>query len=142
MINPDVNVRAIVKRIDETNEAEILAGAQVLVDATDRIQTRLMLQEIAENRNIPMVHGAIAGWFGQVMTIMPGDKTLDTIYPKGGNDQGVEKLLGNPSFTPSLVGSIQVSEVVKLLIGRGEPLRNKMLYIDLFEQEYTILEMA
>ncbi len=142
LVNPDVEVIAVSERIDENNGRKMLEGAQILVDATDRIKTRLMLQKLAEEIRIPMVHGAIAGWFGQVTTILPGDGTLNAIYPESDNDQGIEKQLGNPSFTPAMVGSVQVSEVVKLLINRGELLRHKMLYIDLFEQEYTLLEMS
>ncbi len=140
LVNPDIQVTAIKEVITAENGVELLQGTQVIVDAVDRVQTRLMLQQLAENMDVPMVHGAIGGWFGQVMTIMPKDRTLDMIY-SAGTAQGIEKELGNPSFTPAMVGAVQVSEVLKLLIGRGSILRHKMLYIDLFEQEYTILEM-
>ncbi|SDY78166.1 HesA/MoeB/ThiF family protein [Tindallia californiensis] len=142
LVNPDVEVIAITERIDENNAESILEDAQILIDATDRIQTRLMLQNVAEKRQIPMVHGAIAGWYGQVVTILPGDRTLDRVYSNAEQNQGVEKQMGNPSFTPAMIGSIQVSETIKLLIQRGEILRNKMLYIDLLEQEYHILKMS
>jgi molybdopterin-synthase adenylyltransferase len=140
LVNPDIQVTAVTEIITAENGAALLQGAQVIVDAVDRIHTRLMLQQLAEDLNVPMVHGAIGGWFGQVMTIMPKDRTLDLIYTAD-SAQGIEKELGNPSFTPAMVGAVQVSEVLKLLIGRGSILRHKMLYIDLYEQEYTVLEM-
>jgi molybdopterin/thiamine biosynthesis adenylyltransferase len=90
--------------------------------------------------NIPMVHGAIAGWFGQVTTIFPRDRTLNSIYPDR-NARGLEKELGNPSFTPPLIASIEVSEVVKILLGRGNLLRRKILFANLLDQEYEVIEL-
>jgi len=140
LVNPEVQVTAVKEIVTGENAADLLCGAQVIVDAVDRIGTRLMLQEVAEKMGVPLVHGAIGGWYGQVMTILPGDRTLNYIYG-GEKTQGIEKDLGNPSFTPAMVGSIQVSEVLKILIGRGSLLRHKMLYIDLYEQDYTVLEL-
>lgn len=83
-----------------------------------------MLQDISSQLKIPLIHGAIAGWYGQVTTILPNDKTFEKIY-KDKRRWGVEKELGTPSFTPALVASIQVSEVLKVVIGQGELLRKK-----------------
>jgi molybdopterin/thiamine biosynthesis adenylyltransferase len=86
---------------------------------------------------IPLVHGAIAGWYGQVVTIMPGERTMEKIYSKD-RQRGIETRLGNPSFTPALIASIQVAEVIKLLIGRGELLSGgEILFIDTLHQEYV-----
>lgn len=139
-VNPLISVVSVVERVTPENGMEILGGHNVIVDAVDNIDTRLHLQEIASKLGIPMIHGAIAGWFGQVTTILPGDQTLDILYARS-NSKGIEKDLGNPSFTPALVASIEVSEVLKLLIGRGELLRKRILYVDLLEQEYTIVDL-
>lgn len=140
LVNPEIQVKAVTEIVTAENASTLLEGAGVIVDAVDRIGTRLMLQQTAEEMGVPLVHGAIGGWYGQVMTILPGDRTLNYIYG-GEKTQGIEKDLGNPSFTPAMVGSIQVSEVLKILIGRGSLLRHKMLYIDLYEQDYTVLEL-
>ncbi|KJF26397.1 HesA/MoeB/ThiF family protein [Clostridium aceticum] len=141
LVNPHVHVNAIVGRLTKENSEEILQGHDVIIDALDNIETRFVLQETAEKFGIPLVHGAIAGWYGQVTTILPGDRTLDKIYTKK-DIKGVEKELGNPSFTPALVASIEVSEVLKLLIGRGELLRKKILFINTFELEYNTVELG
>lgn len=139
-VNPDVNMNAIVGLLTEENSLEILSDHQVIVDAVDNISTRLLLQKKCEELGIPLVHGAIAGWYGQVTTIFPGDRTLDFLF-KTGENHGIEKELGNPAFTPALVGSIQVSEVLKILIHRGELLRKRILYIDLLESEFIHLNI-
>jgi ABC-type Zn2+ transport system substrate-binding protein/surface adhesin len=71
---------------------------------------------------------------------MPGDKTLHSILPED-VDKGIETELGNPAFTPALVASIQVAEGLKVLLGREDLLRNKLLTIDLLSQEYEVLSL-
>jgi len=138
-VNPLIEVTAVTKRLTSSNGRDILYGADVVVDALDNIETRLALETLCEELGIPLVHGAIAGWYGQVTTILPGDRTLSRFYA-GKKLIGEEKRYGNPSFTPALVASIQVSEVVKLLIGRREILKNKILHIDLLRHEYEVVE--
>ncbi|WP_353893949.1 HesA/MoeB/ThiF family protein [Proteinivorax hydrogeniformans] len=141
LVNPDIKVETVNKRFDSKNGEKILKEHDVVIDALDNIETRLLLQEIAKELQIPLVHGAIAGWYGQVTTILPGDDTLNRIYDKSQN-KGVEEDLGNPSFTPALVASIQVSETLKLLITRGDLLRKKLLNINTFDQEYDVIQLS
>jgi molybdopterin/thiamine biosynthesis adenylyltransferase len=138
-VNPLVKVTAVTERLTQANGKQILNGADVVVDALDNIESRLIVEALCEELNIPLVHGAIAGWYGQVSTILPGDGLLRRFYASK-DLQGVEKKYGNPSFTPALVASIEVSEVLKLLITRGELLSNRFLLIDLLRQEYDVIE--
>lgn len=140
-INPLINVIALEQEFSPENAQEILSGHDVVVDALDSIETRLALQDAAEKYQIPVVHGAIAGWYAQITTILPGDKTLSKIYGRRFS-KGAEKELGNPSFTPALAASIQVSEVIKLILGKGELLRNKLSFVNLLEQEYEIIDLT
>ncbi len=140
MVNPLIKVMPVYERLTLENGRGILEGHDVIIDAVDNIDTRLLLQELASELGITMIHGAIGGWYGQVTTIFPGDRTLDWLYARS-KSKGIEKDLGNPSFTPALVASIEVSEALKFLIGRGELLRKRILYIDLLEQEYTVVDI-
>lgn len=140
LVNPEITVHAKCVFLKEDNGEDLLIGHDVIVDALDDIKTRLVVQGIAERLKIPFVHGAIAGWYGQVATIFPGENLLNKIY-KSKASKGKEKLLGNPSFSPALVSAIEVSEVIKILINRGELLRNKLLCINLLEQEYDIINL-
>jgi molybdopterin-synthase adenylyltransferase len=137
-VNAEVFVEAVQKRLTLENGKAIMKDADIVVDALDNIESRLVLESLCEELNIPLVHGAIGGWYGQVTTVLPGDKTLSRIYRNKGLT-GIEKKLGNPSFTPALVASVEVSEVLKLIIKRGELLSKRLLLIDLLEQEYEII---
>ncbi|MBB6215802.1 molybdopterin/thiamine biosynthesis adenylyltransferase [Anaerosolibacter carboniphilus] len=140
LVNPFINVNPILQRLTPENGREILQGHHLVMDALDNIPSRMTVQAVAEELNIPMIHGAIAGWYGQITTILPGDRTLSHIYPVD-SVKGIEQTLGNPSFTPALVASIQVSEGLKVLIGRGELLRRKILYLNLLDNEYEVINL-
>jgi molybdopterin-synthase adenylyltransferase len=138
-INPDVKLTPIHDFLDEGNAEEIIQGHDVICDALDNMSTRLLVQKYAEALKIPMVYGAIAGWYGQVTTIFPGDNIIGSIYH--GSNKGIEQELGNPSFTPALVASIEVSEVVKILTGKGQLLRNRFLMINTLDHEYEVFDL-
>ena len=140
VVNSDVEVIPVTQYIDKTNAKEILGGHELVIDALDNIESRLVLEKACKDLNIPLVHGAIAGWYGQVCTIFPEENTLSKIYSSG-ISKGMEKRLGNPSFTPALVASMEVSEAVKILLGKGELLRNKLLFLDLLSNEFVTIEL-
>lgn len=118
-------------RVDEEQMVQLLQGATVLVDALDALPTRLALQRAARRLHVPMVHGAIAGYVGQVMTIFPEDAGLYGLYgDQHVPEHGIEAQWGNPAGTPMMVAAWEVQEVVKLLTGRGEPLRHRLLFMD------------
>lgn len=133
-----ITVRPVM--LDELNAKEILSGHDVVVDAVDNIQTRLLLEQYCETLQIPLVHGAIAGWYGRVTTVFPGDRTLQSLY-LGDKEQGIEKEAGVLSFTPGIIGAIQASETIKLVTGKGDLLRKKLLLVDLLNNEYEVIKI-
>lgn len=113
------------------NAREMLDGAQVVVDALDSLPARYDLQAAASEMGIPMVHGAVGGYQGQVMTIMPGDEGLVRLYgQQPAVQRGVEMRLGNPAATPMLIAAWQLAETVKVLIGEAQLLRHRILFVD------------
>jgi len=136
-INPAVKVEPVAVAIDKENGPSILSEVNLVIDAVDNVPTRFDLVDVCCQLNIPLVHGAIAGWFGQVATIYPGDQTLQKLYRNWKGGKGIEARLGNPSFTPALVASLQVAESCKLLLEQGNPLRNRGLSIDLLAAQFV-----
>lgn len=134
-INPAVTLIPIKDAFCTANGQELLEDVTVAVDALDSISYRLELAATCTELDIPMVHGAIAGWFGHVATQLPGDTTVQNIYRNWVEGKGIEKQLGNPAFTPAVVASMQVAEVCKIVLGKGELLRNRKLSIDLLDME-------
>ena len=128
---------------DAGNLPDLLRDAQVAVDALDTLPARLELQQAASEAGIPMVHGAIAGYTGQVMTILPGDPGLFALYGGGPVPQrGIETTVGNPAATPMMIAAWQIQEVVKLITGRGEILRHRLLLMDAEGGDVEVLHLA
>jgi molybdopterin/thiamine biosynthesis adenylyltransferase len=124
------------------NLPEVLSGVDVVVDALDRLTTRLMLQDVAGQIGLPMVHGAIAGSMGQVMTILPGDVGLRALYGEGPvPEHGAEAELGTPPASPMMVAAWQVHETIKVLTQKGDLLRGRMLLMDASVGDVRVLEL-
>ena len=137
-VNSETEAEAFCCNLTEENADEILAECDVVIDALDSVGAKLMLQRACRRQEIPMIHGAIGGWFGQVTTIFPGNDTLSLIYSY---DTEVSQELGNPSFSPALVSAIQVSEAVKVMLGKDDILMRKLLFIDLMTNDFQIVEV-
>lgn len=140
-INPAVTLIPWKKAFGLDNGEELLSECDLAVDALDSIRVRLELAKVCTILGIPMVHGAIAGWYGQVFTQYPGEDHLQRIYAHGSDGKGAEKTLGNPSFTPALIASLEVAEACKILIGVGEPLRGRKLILDLLDMEMQVVSL-
>ena len=134
-INPGVEVTPYQVKLDTSNAREILDGSDVVVDALDNVPTRFALEKATKALKIPLVHGALAGFEGQMMTIFPEDPGLKNLY---GSEQATvddtkrpEAILGVPVLTPSFIANLQAMEVVKIILKRGKIFRNMMLHVDL-----------
>ena len=134
-INPGVKVFPYQVKLTASNVEEILAGSDVIVDALDNVPDRFLIEGAARKLAIPLVHGTLAGFEGWIMTIFPGDPGLKNIY--GANEtkqidrESPQALLGVPGVTPFLIAAFQVMEVLKILLGRGNIFRDRMIHIDL-----------
>ena len=137
-VNSKTEAEAFCCNLTEENADEILAECDVVIDALDSVGAKLMLQRACRRQEIPMIHGAIGGWFGQVTTIFPGNDTLSLIYS---DDTEVSQELGNPSVSPAMVSAIQVSEAVKVMLGKDDILMRKLLFIDLMTNDFQIVEV-
>jgi molybdopterin/thiamine biosynthesis adenylyltransferase len=140
LVNPDTILIAIPHELTPENIDSIIQNHDLVIDAVDNITTRLLLESKCEEHGLPLIHGAIAGWYFQLSVIMPGDKLLSKIYGSI-TEKGIESVLGNPSFTPAAAASFQVAECIKVLLKKDLPLNGKLLYVDLLNNSYDILEI-
>lgn len=142
-INKTVKVHAFHGFLNRENSREIMGSAHVVVDCLDSIGDRFLLQDLARSRGIPLVSGAIAGISGQVTVIYPEDPGFQLIYgdPRGHQADGIEKQLGNLPHCALLVASLQCSEVIKVVLGKGEVLRNRLLICDLMTNTFEVMQL-
>ena len=90
-------------------------------------------------QRIPLVHGGIYGLMGEVTTIIPGETPcFECIFPRYVEGKSPFPVLG---ATPAVVASLQVMEVIKLIVGFGKPLAGRMLYLDGETMDFNVVEM-
>lgn len=134
-INPGVKVIPCLVKLDSSNAPGILTGSNVVVDALDNVQDRFLLERITKKLGIPLVHGALAGFEGQVMTIFPDDPGLKHLYRNegagGDKSKRPESILGVPTLTPALIATLEAMEVLKIILKREKIFRNTMVHVDL-----------
>ncbi len=134
-VNSAIEVQTYKCRGNYVNLPEIFTGCDLILDCLDNLTSRFDLEKVCQKLGIIMVHGAIAGFLGQLAVIRPDQPLLSSIYGSpGGNtpDRGAEVQLGNPVFTPAMLAAWQVSEAVKILAGLDGVLPpDKLLIIDM-----------
>jgi len=122
------------------NAIEILQNNHIVIDGVDNTKTRFAIAKACSILKIPYISCSVAGFFGQITTIYPNDKTLEKLYNKK-NAHGVEKITGNFSFPVATIGSIGVSQVIKTIINRGDILRHYVLIVDLLSNEFNKISL-
>lgn len=125
--NPDIRVEALAATIDEANVRDLIAGADLIVDAMDNFPTRYLLNREALRSGIPLLHGAVRGFDGQATTIIPGRTAcLECIFPEAPPGE-VFPVVGT---TPGIIGLIQANEAIKYVTGAGDLLSGRLLLWD------------
>ena len=140
-VNPLVEVEAFQSLLTAENAVQLLEGCDVAVDALDNVPTRLLLQQAAKTAGIPLVHGAVAGWIGQLCVVQPGQELLNSLYPASTDNQGEEQETGTLSFTAALTASWQAAETVKLLLGKPG-LDREILELDLLNSSFVKIKLS
>lgn len=138
-VNSEVQVEAVRGWFEEDKALELLRNVDLVCDALDSRDSRVMLERVCHQMNLPLVYASIAGWFGQLGVSLPGDFSVSRLYGRG--ERGVESTWGNPAFTPAVLASLSVVETVKLLVGRLPSLRHAWLQVDLLTMEFERFEI-
>ena len=140
-INSAIEARACAEYFRDENGDELLRGCDLVLDALDNNKSRLSALRACAKMEIPFVHGAIAGFWGQVGVFYPGDTTPWT-DSEALPDKGVELQTGNPSFTPAFIAALEVAEAIKIITNAGKPLRHQLLWFDLEQEEMQKIRLA
>ena len=130
-INPLLDVAAVPSHFGDSNAHQILDSVDLVLDALDNLPSRFQLFESARKLGLPLIHGAVAGWWGQVTTFMPGSAAhLDQVYGEHRHRSEAEEGLGVLGPAAALIGSIQSMEALRLLAGLSPAYAGSLLYYD------------
>jgi molybdopterin/thiamine biosynthesis adenylyltransferase/rhodanese-related sulfurtransferase len=143
-LNPGVNVVKYATRLDASNIMEIIEGYDVIVDGVDNFPTRYLLNDATVRLKIPVVSASILGFDGQLSVFAPYDgPCYRCLYPTPPPAElapscGANGVLG---VLPGTMGLLQATEVVKLIVGAGDPLIGRLLLYDALAASFTELKV-
>ena len=133
-LNQGVKIEAVAETITEANVSQLVAGFDLIVDAMDNLPTRYLLNRAALEMNIPFFHGAVYGFEGRAMTIIPGKTACLMCVYRGAMPEGKFPVVG---VIPAVIGCIQAMEVIKYIVGIGKLLTNRLLTFDGLNMKFT-----
>lgn len=143
-LNPDVNVTLYNQKIDSSNILSIIKDYDYVVDGSDNFPTRYLVNDACVMENKTLIHGSIYRFEGQVTVFKPNSgpcyRCLYPEPPPPGMSPNCQEggVLG---VLAGIIGNLQVVEVLKLILGIGEPLVGKLLIYDALKTEFRNLNL-
>jgi len=143
-LNPDVRVVKHQERLTSENVLDVISGYDVIVDGTDNFPTRYLLNDASLVAGIPVVHGSIYQFEGSVTVYAPGEGPCYRCqYPVPPPPELAPSCAegGVLGVLPGVVGTLQATEAIKLVLGIGDPLIGRQLRYDALTMEFVELSM-
>jgi molybdopterin/thiamine biosynthesis adenylyltransferase len=143
-LNPDVEVNVYPYRVAADNVRELIRDYQIVVDCTDNFPARFLLNDACIIESRPLIHAAVLRFEGQIMTIKPGETACYRCFlpeaPPPGSVPSCSEA-GVIGITTGFFGILQAGEVLKLILGKGDLFTNRLLYVDLLNNDFNIIEI-
>lgn len=142
-LNPFVNIIPYTERLTQDNAIQLFKDYEIIVDGSDNFATRYLVNDAAILTNKPVVFGAITQFEGQVSVFnYKGSATYRCLFPSPPNPEDAPNCAtaGVLGVLPGIIGALQANEVIKMLVGIGDVLQNKLLLLNLLNLSQTILE--
>jgi molybdopterin/thiamine biosynthesis adenylyltransferase len=137
-LNDKIEIEAVSETITEETASRLLSGFTLILDGTDNLETRFVINKYAVQNGIPFIHGAVNGFEGRLTTILPGKTAcLGCIY------RGTIPHLKTPviGVTPAVIGSLEATEAIKFIAGVGQLLTNQLLVYNGLRMRFTTLNI-
>jgi len=134
-LNPDVEVQSRAVRVDATNAGSLVAGHDVVVDGSDNFDARYAVNDACVGAGIPLVYGAVEGFTGQVAVFAPHTSRgrehgcYRCLFPAPGRGPSCAEA-GVLGAVPGVIGLLQATETIKLLLGLEQSLIGRLLRYD------------
>ena len=132
-LNPDVNVVMYEERLTASNALKILSGYDVVIDGVDNFPTKFLINDACYFAGKPLVHGGILRFDGRVTTIIPKQSACYRCVFKKPPPEGLVascQEAGVIGVLAGIIGTIQATEALKLILGIGRPLTDRLLDFD------------
>jgi molybdopterin-synthase adenylyltransferase len=136
-INSDVRVEGIVADVTSQNIEELISGFNLLLDGSDNFETRYLMNDAAVKQSLPWIYGAVVASYGVTFTVLPGRTScLSCVFPSP--PEGLQETCDTAGVIgPAVtwVTAVQVSEALKILLGRYDELHGAILAYDIWKNQ-------
>lgn len=141
--NPDLEVVLHEEPITSDNAMDIIPQYDVIVNGADNFQARYLVNDASYLAGKPLVDGSILLFDGQASTYIPGNGCYRCIFPEPPPPGEVPSCAeaGVLGALPGMIGTIQATEVIKVLLDIGEPLSGRLLIIDALSMDFRVLKV-
>jgi len=143
-LNPEIRVLAHALELKAANVRALFGGYDLVLDGTDRLSTRYLINDACVILGLPLVSAAIHRFEGQVMTYVPGRgpcyRCVFPQAPEGGVANCAQA--GVLGVLPGVLGTLQATEAIKLITGVGEPLTGRLLTYDALDMRFHEFRVA
>ncbi|MBP2045254.1 ThiF family adenylyltransferase [Methanobacterium aggregans] len=140
-INSEIEIIPVIKDLNHTNVEELLSGADIVLDGTDNIQTRMLVNDVCVKNGVPWVYTGAIGTSGMMMKILPGKACLRCLYPgipKPGSLPTCDTM-GVLNTITVIMGSMESTEAIKILLGKYnevEDTKSELIVYDGWNNSY------
>lgn len=144
-INPDCHIEVYETRLAADNVLNIISDYQVIIDATDNFPTRYLLNDASQHTGQPVVHGSIFRFEGQATVFQPYEgPCYRCVFPEPPPPELAPNCAeaGVLGVLPGIIGSLQATEAIKLILGIGQTLIGRLLTYDALEQSMMTLRIT
>ena len=126
-LNSAVSIETVSESLTAASANAIVRGCDVIIDALDNLPTRYVLNRTAIDHRVPLIHGAVDGFEGRAMTVIPGESAcLQCMHAKADTSKTIPVI----GVTPAIIGAIQATEAIKYLTGSGNLLTGRLIVYD------------
>lgn len=143
-INTEVGIEALVEDVNHRNVEELIGDADVVLDGTDNMETRFLLNDACIKNNIRWIYGAVVGSIGATMNIIPGEgpclRCVIGQIPEPGSLETCDTI-GIINTIPNTIGSLEVTEAIKILVEDNDISKEELLYFDIWERSFQKLRV-
>lgn len=143
-LNPEIRVVAHALELKAANVRTVFGNYDLVIDGTDRLSTRYLINDACVLLGLPLVSAAIHRFEGQVMTYVPGrGPCYRCVFPNAADGMVANcAQAGVLGVLPGVLGALQATEAIKLITGTGEPLAGRLLTYDALEMRFDEFRVA
>lgn len=143
-INPEINVEKYHERLNAGNVMNLISGYDIVIDGSDNFGTRFVVNDACVLTGKPFIHGGILRFFGQVLTVVPGEgPCFRCIFKEPPPPDAVPTCAqaGVLGVIAGVIGGLQATEALKYILGKGDLLTGRLLNYDALEMKFREIKV-